>query len=184
MTILPKEAAASRRGPANEPPPRTAAPAPAPRRGVGVGSGPAWCGRGGRGRDSGVDGGPSRARHRLKALFQGHRVRFTRWALAVPPGAVAGPRPQQASPPPCAGAPEVGGPGDALGTAAAGRGRGGCGGGRGQCRGCGRLLLRAGSQQAAASGPRGWCGWRGQSWRERVGAGYNSEDEYGTAAGV
>ncbi|XDA90394.1 hypothetical protein R6Z07F_019989 [Ovis aries] len=118
MTILPKKKPPPPDGdPANEPPPPGPLP-PAPRRGggVGVGGGGTGVGGGDRDRDSGVVGARPRASPPPQGPLPGPPGALHRWALAVPPGAVAGPRPQQASPPPCGGpGGPGGGPGDALG---------------------------------------------------------------------
>lgn len=72
-------------------------------------------GGGERDRDSGVVGARPRASPPPQGPLPGPPGALHRWALAVPPGAVAGPRPQQASPPPCGGpGGPGGGPGDAL----------------------------------------------------------------------
>ncbi|XP_021514260.1 OTU domain-containing protein 5 isoform X7 [Meriones unguiculatus] len=117
MTILPKKKPPPPDAdPANEPPPPGPLP-PAPRRGggVGVGGGGTGVGGGERDRDSGVVGTRPRASPPPQGPLPGPPGALHRWALAVPPGAVAGPRPQQASPPPCGGpGGPGGGPGDAL----------------------------------------------------------------------
>ncbi|XP_050016744.1 OTU domain-containing protein 5 isoform X6 [Alexandromys fortis] len=117
MTILPKKKPPPPdTDPANEPPPPGPLP-PAPRRGggVGVGGGGTGVGGGERDRDSGVVGARPRASPPPQGPLPGPPGALHRWALAVPPGAVAGPRPQQASPPPCGGpGGPGGGPGDAL----------------------------------------------------------------------
>ncbi|XP_063136190.1 OTU domain-containing protein 5 isoform X4 [Rattus norvegicus] len=117
MTILPKKKPPPPDAdPANEPPPPGPLP-PAPRRGggVGVGGGGTGVGGGERDRDSGVVGARPRASPPPQGPLPGPPGALHRWALAVPPGAVAGPRPQQASPPPCGGpGGPGGGPGDAL----------------------------------------------------------------------
>ncbi|XP_021091632.1 OTU domain-containing protein 5 isoform X6 [Mesocricetus auratus] len=117
MTILPKKKPPPPDAdPANEPPPPGPLP-PAPRRGggVGVGGGGTGVGGGERDRDSGVVGSRPRASPPPQGPLPGPPGALHRWALAVPPGAVAGPRPQQASPPPCGGpGGPGGGPGDAL----------------------------------------------------------------------
>nr|KAF6294634.1 OTU deubiquitinase 5 [Pipistrellus kuhlii] len=116
MTILPKKKPPPPDAdPTNESPPPGPLP-PAPRRGGGVGVGGGGSGVGGsdRDRESGVVGARQRASPPPQGQLQGPPGALHRWALAVPPGAVPGPRPQQGSPPPCGG---PGGPGGGPGDA-------------------------------------------------------------------
>ncbi|XP_061054194.1 OTU domain-containing protein 5-like [Eubalaena glacialis] len=168
MTILPqKKPPPPDADPTNEPPPPPGPLPPAPRRGD-------------RDRDSGVVGARPRASPPPQGPLPGPPGALHRWALAVPPGAVAGPRPQQASSPPCRG---PGGPGDALGATATGVGVavgvavgvGSAVGVGGCCSGPGRSKRRRQDTGVGAVGG-------ASPEREEVGAGYNSEDEYEAAA--
>uniref|UniRef100_A0A8C5P248 ubiquitinyl hydrolase 1 n=1 Tax=Jaculus jaculus TaxID=51337 RepID=A0A8C5P248_JACJA len=157
MTILPKK--------------KPLPPAPQRGGGVGVGGGGTGVGGGDRDRDSGIVGARPRTSPPLQGLLPGPQGALHRWALAVPPGAVAGPRPQQASPPPCGGpGGPGGGPGDALGV-----GIGGAGGVVGCCSGPWHSKWW---HQAPGIGAVGG----GSPEREEVSTGYNSEDEYEAAA--
>lgn len=185
MTILPKKKPPPPDGdPANEPPPPGPLP-PAPRRGggVGVGGGGTGVGGGDRDRDSGVVGARPRASPPPQGPLPGPPGALHRWALAVPPGAVAGPRPQQASPPPCGGpGGPGGGPGDALGTAATGVGAAGVVVGVGGAVGVGGCCSGPGHSKRRRQAPGVGAVGGGSPEREEVGAGYNSEDEYEAAA--
>lgn len=185
MTILPKKKPPPPDAdPANEPPPPGPLP-PAPRRGggVGVGGGGTGVGGGDRDRDSGVVGPRSRASPPPQGPLPGPPGALHRWALAVPPGAVAGPRPQQASPPPCGGpVGPGGGPGDALGSAAAGVGAAGVVVGVGGTVGVGGCCSGPGHSKRRRQAPGVGAVGGGSPEREEVGAGYNSEDEYEAAA--
>ncbi|CAK6449962.1 unnamed protein product [Pipistrellus nathusii] len=185
MTILPKKKPPPPDAdPTNESPPPGPLP-PAPRRGGGVGVGGGGSGVGGsdRDRESGVVGARQRASPPPQGQLQGPPGALHRWALAVPPGAVPGPRPQQGSPPPCGGpGGPGGGPGDAHGAAAAGVGAAGVVVGVGGSVGVGNCCSGPGHskrrRQAPGVGPVGGA----SPEREDVGAGYNSEDEYEAAA--
>ncbi|XP_073886133.1 OTU domain-containing protein 5 isoform X4 [Macaca fascicularis] len=185
MTILPKKKPPPPDAdPANEPPPPGPLP-PAPRRGggVGVGGGGTGVGGGDRDRDSGVVGARPRASPPPQGPLPGPPGALHRWALAVPPGAVAGPRPQQASPPPCGGpGGPGGGPGDALGAAAAGVGAAGVVVGVGGAVGVGGCCSGPGHSKRRRQAPGVGAVGGGSPEREEVGAGYNSEDEYEAAA--
>ncbi|XP_063490512.1 OTU domain-containing protein 5 isoform X2 [Symphalangus syndactylus] len=183
MTILPKKKPPPPDAdPANEPPPPGPLP-PAPRRGGGVGGGGTGVGGGDRDRDSGVVGARPRASPPPQGPLPGPPGALHRWALAVPPGAVAGPRPQQASPPPCGGpGGPGGGPGDALGAAAAGVGAAGVVVGVGGAVGVGGCCSGPGHSKRRRQAPGVGAVGGGSPEREEVGAGYNSEDEYEAAA--
>ncbi|XP_012585779.1 PREDICTED: OTU domain-containing protein 5 isoform X3 [Condylura cristata] len=185
MTILPKKKPPPPDADsANEPPPPGPLP-PAPRRGggVGVGGGGTGVGGGDRDRDTGVVGARPRASPPPQGPLPGPPGALHRWALAVPPGAVAGPRPQQASPPPCGGPGGPGsGPGDALGAAAAGVGAAGVVVGVGGPVGVGSCCSGPGHSKRRRQAPGVGAVGGGSPEREEVGAGYNSEDEYEAAA--
>lgn len=185
MTILPKKKPPPPDAdPANEPPPPGPLP-PAPRRGAGVGVGGGGTGVGGgeRDRDSGVVGARPRASPPPQGPLPGPPGALHRWALAVPPGAVAGPRPQQASPPPCGGpGGPGGGPGDALGATTAGVGAAGVVVGVGGTVGVGGCCSGPGHSKRRRQAPGVGAVGGASPEREEVGAGYNSEDEYEAAA--
>ncbi|XP_063136192.1 OTU domain-containing protein 5 isoform X8 [Rattus norvegicus] len=185
MTILPKKKPPPPDAdPANEPPPPGPLP-PAPRRGggVGVGGGGTGVGGGERDRDSGVVGARPRASPPPQGPLPGPPGALHRWALAVPPGAVAGPRPQQASPPPCGGpGGPGGGPGDALGATTAGVGAAGVVVGVGGPVGVGGCCSGPGHSKRRRQAPGVGAVGGASPEREEVGAGYNSEDEYEAAA--
>lgn len=184
MTILPKKKPPPPDAdPANEPPPPGPLP-PAPRRGGGVGVGGGGTGVGGsdRDRDSGVGARP-RASPPPQGPLPGPPGALHRWALAVQPGAVAGPRPQQASPPPCGGpGGPGGGPGDALGATATGVGAAGVVVGVGSAVGVGGCCSGPGHSKRRRQAPGVGAVGGASPEREEVGAGYNSEDEYEAAA--
>lgn len=150
---------------------------------MGVGGGGTGVGGGDRDRDSGVVGARPRASPPPQGPLPGTPGALHRWALAVPPGAVAGPRPQQASPPPCGGpGGPGGGPGDALGAAAAGVGAAGVVVGVGGTVGVGSCCSGPGHSKRRRQAPGVGAVGGGSPEREEVGAGYNSEDEYEAAA--
>ncbi|XP_053526573.1 OTU domain-containing protein 5 isoform X2 [Artibeus jamaicensis] len=183
MTILPKKKPPPPDAdPANEPPPPGQLP-PAPRRGGGVGVGGGGTGVGSGDRESGVVGARQRASPPPQGPLPGPPGALHRWALAVQPGAVPGPRPQQGSPPPCGGPGGPGsGPGDALGASAAGVGAAGVVVGVGGTVGVGSCCSGPGHSKRRRQAPGVGSVGGGSPEREEVGAGYNSEDEYEAAA--
>uniref|UniRef100_A0A6I8NEV5 OTU domain-containing protein 5 n=1 Tax=Ornithorhynchus anatinus TaxID=9258 RepID=A0A6I8NEV5_ORNAN len=133
-----------------------------------------------RGGDRGGGGGDPHPRSSGGARPRASPPPPHRWAL---PGPQPGPRPQQASPPPCSSGQGQGDGG--LGPS----GVGGVGGGGGCCSGPGHSKRRrqtpgGGGGGGGGTGGAGGTGGGGGSSpeQEEGGAGYNSEDEYETAA--